>query len=494
MTVVLLPMTGQAWLSYRLMTTLAGIYARISDDRESLAHGVGSQIEDGHALCARDGLTVYDVYTDNDLSASTKARKARPEYQRLLADARAGRIQVIVSLSSSRLTRTPIEHEAQIRLATEHGVRYLFGKSPSFDLNSADGRQVARMLAATDAAEAERTSERVRRDVLRRVQAGEHHGGPRGYGIAKGGRDLVPDEADQIREWAKHVLAGGTLAGLAAGLNKKGVPSPGGGEWRPWVIRRVLLAPRIAGLRIHDGAEYKAANPEIIKPDVWRAVCRVLTDPARKVHDHGPARRHLGTALFLCDACDRTVRANYHRTGRRIYRCDGCYRTWDAQKLDAFVIELSEAALVDEDRRARLLPQVSGSGHLDDLRAEAKAITENIAAMGVDAGKARTAAGRAGIMAGIAEADERLVEVERQLSDGGQSDALAAVLNAKDPVAAYRALDDLGRRQAVVRGLFELRLGPPIRGRRAWTPEFLDASRWTGDDLTWGQRRATIAR
>lgn len=467
--------------------TRAGIYCRISDDREGLEHGVDSQRADCLALCDRDGLTVCDVYVDNDLSASTKARKGRPEYGRLLADARAGRISIIVALSSARLTRAPREHEDQIDLGQHHGVRYLFVKSPSFDLNTADGRQIARMLAATDAAEAERTAERVRRDVQRRVRTSEPHGGPRGYGIATGGRELVLEEADRIREWAGHILAGGKLDTLATRLNKAGHLTPGGKAWKPWVIRRILLAPRTAGLRVHEGAEYQAATPAIIEPDVWRAVVRLLTDPRRRTHDQGTARRHLGTGLYWCDRCDRTVRATYHATGRRLYRCD-CYRTWRADLLDQFVLDTVEAGLMDENRLGRLLPRQRVAGpSLAALRTEAAVIGQNIKGMAADLGRARSGVTLAALRDGIREGEDRLVEIGQILDVATRADGLAAVVTADDPVATFRALDDLARRQAVVRGLMEIRLGPPVRGRAKWAPEkFLGASRWVGDDKTWG--------
>jgi site-specific DNA recombinase len=57
---------------------------------------------------------VEPVYEDNDLSALSGRR--RPGYEQLLADAKAGRINVIVAWHADRLTRQPIENEALIAL------------------------------------------------------------------------------------------------------------------------------------------------------------------------------------------------------------------------------------------------------------------------------------------------------------------------------------------------------------------------------------------
>ncbi|MET0493740.1 MAG: recombinase family protein, partial [Actinoplanes sp.] len=133
----------------------AAIYTRISDDREGRELGVQRQRDDCTALAERLGLTVYRVYEDNDIGASTRSRKPRPEYQELLAGARSGAFSTVIAYTSSRLTRRPREHEGLIELAERHGTKFQYVASPSFDLNTSAGRRIARILAANDAGEAE---------------------------------------------------------------------------------------------------------------------------------------------------------------------------------------------------------------------------------------------------------------------------------------------------------------------------------------------------
>ncbi|HYS38449.1 MAG TPA: recombinase family protein, partial [Pseudonocardiaceae bacterium] len=125
--------------------------------------GVARQLEDCRQLAARNGDTVTRIYSDNDIGASTRSRKPRPEYQKMIKDARDGLIDKIIAYTSGRLTRRPREHEDLIDLAEQLGVAFGYVASPGFDLNTAAGRRVARILAATDAGEAEDISERARR-------------------------------------------------------------------------------------------------------------------------------------------------------------------------------------------------------------------------------------------------------------------------------------------------------------------------------------------
>ena len=72
----------------------AGIYARISSDREGDGLAVGRQLEDCRALAGQRGWRVVEQYVDQDLSAYSG--KTRPGYRRLLADIGAGSIDAVV--------------------------------------------------------------------------------------------------------------------------------------------------------------------------------------------------------------------------------------------------------------------------------------------------------------------------------------------------------------------------------------------------------------
>lgn len=450
---------------------LAATYERISDDREGRELGVERQRKDNRAEGKREGLTVVGgTYADNDLSASAKARKDRPAYQRLLADARAGRFKVIIAYSASRLTRRPREHEDLIELAQQHGVRFLFVRSPSFDLNTADGRQVARMLAAADAAEAERTMERVARAVGDRAERQEFHGGPRGYGLEPDGKTLRTEEADRIRGWATHVLAGGSIRSLATELNRSGVPAVRGTAWRPKVIRTILLAPRISGLRIHNGVEYPSWSPEIVPPATWRAL-KVVLEGRR--HGRSTARKWLGAGLYVCERCEtEAVKTHYNRRGDRAYACPLCHRSWRADPIDEWIAGedgVVELLLAQEDHRARLLPRREDAVDLVGLETEAAAIRLNMAELAKDYVLAKGAV-KSALKEGLAAGESRLAEIEEAIVANGLVDPLTEILG-DDPVATWRATSDPRRRQAVIRKLMTVTLGPPIRGRARWNPE-----------------------
>lgn len=444
------------------------IYLRISDDREGRELGVDRQRLDCLMLAERMGWTVVEIYMDNDIGASTRSRKVRPDYRRMVRDAKAGRFDAILSYTAARLTRRPRESEDHIELAERHGIRFEYVASPGFDLNTADGRMIARMLAAQDAAESERTGERVTRKRREVANAGGYLGGPRPFGYEADGMTLRADEARALGRWYDEILAGRSITSIAreAGRNHSS-------------MRVILMNPRNAALRLVDGAEREGAWPAIVPPETWRAAVALLTDPARSTHTTS-ARKWIGSGLYICERCAVSGRATIGSTysgeangARRIYKCQplrgGCARAWDATKLDTYIdfVVRERLALPDvADLLPRDRPDLAG------LREERSAKRRKLTRLAEewadddDADDAQLKAASRKLRARIAEIDERLATS----AVGG---ALAAVLTAEDPVAAWDAIpaEQVDRRQGIVRGLMTISLGPSPRGRAPYRPE-----------------------
>lgn len=212
------------------------IYLRISDDREGRELGVQRQEKDLRALFARLGIDVVAVYSDNDIGASTRSRKPRPGYKRLLNDAAGGAFDVIGAYTSGRLTRRPRENEDLIELAEKSGIQYRYVASPSFDLNTAAGRRIARILAANDAGESEDIGERVIAARTQARAAGKWLGGMRPFGYDRGGMIIREVESQAVRDAVRDVLAGASLRSIADMWTRTAPPT----SWTERTVNRLL--------------------------------------------------------------------------------------------------------------------------------------------------------------------------------------------------------------------------------------------------------------
>jgi DNA invertase Pin-like site-specific DNA recombinase len=97
----------------------AAVYTRISSD-DGTALGVARQMTDCVALAERKGWTVAEVFTDNDVSATSG--RVRPAYVRMMEALGTGRLGALVVWDVDRLTRTPRELEDVVDLAERRGV------------------------------------------------------------------------------------------------------------------------------------------------------------------------------------------------------------------------------------------------------------------------------------------------------------------------------------------------------------------------------------
>jgi site-specific DNA recombinase len=307
------------------VTTLrAVVYSRISSDPLELALGVERQEQDCLRLINERGwVQAAEPYRDNDMSASTRSRTKRPVYEAMLADLRAGKADVLVAYSTSRLTRRPLDYERLIALVSETGLQIFTVVSGDVDLATADGRAIARVLSAMDAVEAERMGERIARAALQRAEKGEWHGGakpPWGYEFAPGPGKLslvvVEERAAMVREAAARVLAGDSLYAIRKDWNDRGALTTAGLPWRSAGVRKMLVRGSAAGYMERRGRLLKGSWEPILDWDTWQQVRTILTDPRRNPRALGQRGTHYPlTGLVYCGRCDHLMYSSIVKYG-----------------------------------------------------------------------------------------------------------------------------------------------------------------------------------
>ena len=105
----------------------AAVYCRLSKEDEEKTARESESIRNQRALllawAAEHGYRIYRVYTDEDYSGIDRAR---PGFNAMLADARAGKFEVILAKTQSRFTRDMELVEKYLHgLFPEWGVRFV---------------------------------------------------------------------------------------------------------------------------------------------------------------------------------------------------------------------------------------------------------------------------------------------------------------------------------------------------------------------------------
>jgi DNA invertase Pin-like site-specific DNA recombinase len=309
------------------------IYCRISDDRHDDELGVKRQEKLCRALTRRLGWDVVEPpYTDNDISASSGRR--RPNWERLVADIKAGRVDGLVAVHPDRFTRSDLRNlEDLIDLLDAHDVAVETVKAGRYDLKTASGRMNARIVGSVARGESERMSERIRDKMSELAQAGKYHGGPAPYGYryerGSDGRPLrgaplqvVQGEAAVIVEVAERIIDGWSLRRICGDLNDRGIPTRKGGPWTAAVVRAVITRPTVIGWRSHRGEMVAQGEWDpILDRRTWERACAVLADPARKTTR--PGRRYLLAGLIQTASGDKMAGRPRHRSDEANYEGPG---------------------------------------------------------------------------------------------------------------------------------------------------------------------------
>jgi site-specific DNA recombinase len=296
----------------------AALYLRISSDRAGDELGIERQRQDCEKLVESRGWEVVETFVDNDVSAYSG--KPRPAYTKLLEAVSAGDVKAVVAWHPDRLHRSPKELEVFIDLIEASRVKVATVTAGDYDLETASGRMGARIVGAVARNESEQKSERMRRQRQQAALAGKPHGGSRAFGYDAQGRTIVKGEATVVREAAKRLLAGEPLQVIARDFNARRLYTATGREWTAQTLRQVMMAPRLAGLRVHRG--------EVVGKGDWPAILteqqhtRLLTMFASRQRPGRPPVSLLGGLVF-CGDCGSKM---WQSASRSDYRRYGCQR------------------------------------------------------------------------------------------------------------------------------------------------------------------------
>jgi len=478
----------------------AAIYCRISQVRDGSTLGVDRQEPPTRALCARLGWRIERVFVDNDLSAYGNRR--RPDYEEMLAWAQEGRIRAIAAWDADRLTRKPRENEDLIDLADQHGIR-LATVTGEYDLATSSGRLHFRIRGAIARHESEHRAERIRLKQEELAHAGRLGGGgtrPFGYledrvtphtfpfCLLGSGEIVEGGEAALVREAAERVLLGEALHAALTDWTKRGVPTVTGKPWRTSVLQHLLLSPRIAGLRQHQGLTIgKAAWPAIVSEATHERLKVLLADPVRQLNGGKLARSYLLTGFLHCGVCGQKLVARPRDDKRRCYVCatginfNGCgkirrlaepvedlvreqlFAALDSKDWDTALRAAGRAAEESETQERELLSKLKADDAALEAAERAHFIERDL--------DGRPVLSRPRFLRVKQELEASMEETRRRLARVIGSEALAAFPRGGEELRAAWATGSLSWRRALLATYIErVILLPCLRGRNRFDP------------------------
>ena len=152
--------------------------------------------------------------------------ESRPELQRLIADCRAHRIDLVLTKSISRFSRDTSDCLEMVRTLTSLGVGIIFQKE-NIDTRSMDSEFLLTLFSSIAEEESQSISSNSKWAVQKRFQNGtfKYSKAPYGYDLVNGNFVVNPEQAPIVKEIFRRALSGEGAIAIARDLNERGIPT-----------------------------------------------------------------------------------------------------------------------------------------------------------------------------------------------------------------------------------------------------------------------------
>ena len=223
-------------------------YARVSSDSTDQLNSYLAQV-DYYTKCIAENADwdLADIYADEGLSG-LDTRK-RDEFNRMMEDCRAGKIDRILVKSVSRFARNTRDTLQFMRELMLLGVTIKFEKE-NMDTGRLSTEQVAAIYAAFAQMESTGHSSNMRTSVRMRMERGifTPSSMPYGYRLRGLEPEIVPEEAEIVRHIFSSALRGQGQMDIAKELNELGIErGHGRKKWHHHTISYILTNPAYTG-------------------------------------------------------------------------------------------------------------------------------------------------------------------------------------------------------------------------------------------------------
>ncbi len=369
----------------------AAIYCRLSEEdrNKQFETDDSNSIQNQKAMLLQyameHGWEVYNLYSDDDYTGSDRRR---PEFNRLLEDAKAHRFDIVLCKTQSRFTR-----ELELVEKYIHGLFPIWGIRFVSIVDNADtankGNKKSRQInGLVNEWYLEDMSENIRSVLTNRRQNGFHIGAFALYGYQKDpdqkGHLIIDEEAAAVvREVFTLFSQGYGKTAIARMLNDRGIPNPteykrlhglryqqpkrkNSTLWKYFAISDMLTNEIYIGNMVqgkYGSVSYKTkqnkprpqsewyrvegTHKAIIDRPLWNRVQSMIAERA-KPFDCGTVG--LFARKAICANCSYTMRSSKNR-GRHYLQCSNRHVAKDACIGSFISVEKLERMVIDELNR-----------------------------------------------------------------------------------------------------------------------------------------------
>ena len=339
----------------------AGIYIRVStEDQAREGFSLPEQEEKLRALCTYKGYKVHDIYKDAGVSA--KDMEHRPEFQRMLKDMKAKKINAIVAYKLDRVTRSVRDLEELIT-ELEANKCYLICDRDDVNTSTANGRFFVRMLTVLSQLEIEIVSERTKFGLIGAIKEGHAPGvTPLGYKIVNKKLEIDPATSWVIEKVFELYGSGKSFQGVANYMNENKIL--GRTNWKDTHVEKIIDNKIYKG----DYEQYKRSKdreskiwvdvvPPIIPRYVWDD-CQNQKYKNQRTYTRD--RIYVFFQKLICPKCGRIMKckgSGSKDSRYTYYNCEFCrYNLSEIKVENEFLHILCQLLKYEDEYNSYFLP------------------------------------------------------------------------------------------------------------------------------------------
>lgn len=302
-------------------------YARVSCGKDAMLHSLSAQVNYYSQYIQQNPAWEYaGVYVDEAL---TGTKDSRPEFQRMLADCKAGKIDRILTKSLSRFARNTVTVLESVRMLKSLGIDVYFEEGNIHSIG-ADSELILTLLASFAQEESLSVSENQKWRIRKGFEQGEVMCWRfmLGYRIEHGKVEIDPDGAEIVRDIFHRAIAEETYGSICRRLNAQGKTGALGKPFRSAHIRDILTNEKYTGnallqktfVRDHlskrqvankgELPQYYATetHPAIIDEATFEAAQAIVRQHAERRRDCARPQRSEFTTKIRCPICGQAYK------------------------------------------------------------------------------------------------------------------------------------------------------------------------------------------
>ena len=232
---------------YRRMRVAA--YCRVSTDEEDQLNSLDTQVKYYTGKIAENpNWTMVGIYADEGITG-TRTDK-REKFLKLMRDCEKGKVDLILTKSTTRFARNTVDSLTWIRKLRAMGIGVYF-EEQNLDSLKAENETLLGFFSVMAQSESESISANVKWGIQKRMKNGTYSLRFKMLGLRKGDDGnpyIVADEAEVVRALFRMILDGASLGQLKEFLESNNIKTPEGKDvWSISVIRYMLSNEKYVG-------------------------------------------------------------------------------------------------------------------------------------------------------------------------------------------------------------------------------------------------------